>query len=76
MKAFADLADLPEDDRIKLIADTAKRNPGSVIGVAVDDEPEKVERYQAKLRRQGLSVIDISAGPVAGAKLIRVAFSH
>lgn len=72
MKAFADLADLPEDDRIRAIAQVAKANPGSIIGVATDDEPGKPERYQAKLASHGLTIIDVTDGPVKGAKFIRV----
>lgn len=76
MKGFADLADLPEDERIALIADTAKANAGAVIGVAVDDEAAKVARYRAKLAAHGLTVIDVQPGPVAGAQFIRVRFTH
>lgn len=76
MKAFADLADLPEDERIQLIANTAKHHPGSVIGVAVDDEDEKIERYKKKLRAHGLTIIDVKPGPVAKAKFISVRFAH
>ena len=76
MKAFADLADLPEDERIQLIANTAKHHPGTVVGVAVDDESEKVERYKKKLRAHGLTIMEVVKGPVTGAQLIKVRFSH
>jgi len=69
-KAFADLADLPEDERIALIAATAKA--GKVVGVCVDDEKEKVKRYIRKLVALGVRVIDQSRGPVKGVVTIRV----
>jgi len=42
MKAFADLADLPEDDRIDIIGRTA--SDGQTVGFFVDDEA-KADRY-------------------------------
>jgi len=70
MKAFADLADLPEDDRIRIAAETARH--GHIVGVAVDDEPEKVARYVRKLQARGVRIIDQTPGPVKGAVLIRI----
>lgn len=70
MKAFANLADLPEDERIRIAAETAAC--GHVVGVAVDDEPEKVARYVRKLRAQGVRVLDQTPGPVNGCVLIRI----
>jgi hypothetical protein len=46
MKAFADLADLPEDDRIRVIGETAER--GERVGFFVDDDA-KADRYIKKL---------------------------
>ena len=46
MKAYADLADLPEDDRITAIGQVAES--GQVVGVFVDDD-EKADRYITKL---------------------------
>jgi hypothetical protein len=71
MKGFADLADLPEDERIDIIVATAKANPGTVIGVTVDDEPEKANRYRAKLIAGGLKIIDVAPGPVKGSMFLR-----
>lgn len=45
MKGFADLADLPEDDRIAIIAKTAQTQ---IIGFFVDDDA-KADRYIRKL---------------------------
>lgn len=72
MTAYADLADLPEDDRIAAIVRTARAKPGQIIGVAVDDEPGKVERYKTKLRMAGLQILGDAAGPVKGAWFIQV----
>jgi len=47
MKGFADIADLDEDDRIALMADAVAL--GNVIGCAIDDIPEKIERYIEKM---------------------------
>lgn len=46
MKAFADLADLPEDDRIRVIGETAEH--GERVGFFVDDDA-KADRYIKKL---------------------------
>lgn len=70
MKAFADLADLPEDERIRIAAETAAT--GAIVGVVVDDDPQKVARYVAKLLSRGVRVIDQTPGPVKGAVLIRI----
>lgn len=45
MKGYADLADLPEDERIRIIAETAAT---AIVGFFVDDE-EKADRYIRKL---------------------------
>ncbi len=70
MKAFYDLADLPEDERIRLAAETALC--GHVVGVVTDDEPGKPERYIRKLEAHGVRVIDRGPGPVKHTILIRV----
>lgn len=43
---FADLADLPEDERIRLIAEAAQA--GQIVGFFVDDDM-KADRYIRKL---------------------------
>ncbi len=70
MKAYADLADLPEDERIRLAAETALC--GHIVGVVTDDELGKPERYIRKLEAHGVRIIDRSAGPVKHTVLIRV----
>jgi hypothetical protein len=45
MKGFADLADLPEDERIAIIAETAQTQ---IVGFFVDDDA-KADRYIRKL---------------------------
>ena len=69
MKAFADLADLPENDRIAIIAKAAEEH---IVGFVVDDEP-KADRYIDKLKAYPLvRFIDRGKGPVKGTVLVRV----
>lgn len=70
MKGYADLADLPEDERIQIAADTAKA--GHIVAVCVDDEDEKVARYIRKLIALGVRVIDHTKGPVKNVVTIRI----
>lgn len=70
MKAFADLADLPEDDRISIIARTAMA--GQIVGFFVDDN-EKADRYIAKLvAGYKVRVIDRKPGIVKNTVMVRV----
>ena len=70
MKAFADLADLPEDARIDIIGHTA--SSGALVGFVVDDD-EKADRYIQKLsERFKVRIVDRGAGPVANTVLVRV----
>lgn len=69
MKAFADLADLPEDERIRIIAQTAQA--GEIVGFVVDDEP-KADRYIRKLRAYPVRIIDRGPGPVKDTVMVRV----
>lgn len=70
MEGYADLADLPEDERIEIIARTAKS--GRIVGVAIDDEDEKVDRYIRKLTALGVRIIDRGPGLVKHTVLVRV----
>ncbi len=45
MKAFADIADLPEDERIAIIAEASRTK---IVGFFVDDDA-KADRYIQKL---------------------------
>jgi hypothetical protein len=68
MKAFADLADLPEDERIRIIAETAQTQ---VVGFFVDDDA-KADRYIQKLGGR-VRVIERKANVlVKGTVFIRV----
>ena len=70
MKAYADLADLPEDERIRIIAATAAE--GQIVGVVVDAEAGKAERYITKLKKYPVRIIDQMPGPVKNTVLVRV----
>ena len=62
MKGFADLADLPEDDRITIIGKTAES--GKRVAFVVEDH-EKADRYIDKLtKRFRVSVAKRLDGPV------------
>ena len=71
---FADLADLDEDTRIKAVGKMAMKNPGKIVGMITDDEPDKPERYIRKLKKwfKDIVVIDNTKGPAAGMVTIRV----
>lgn len=51
-QGFQDLANLSEDERIKVIAHYVVAH-GLTVAVCVDDEPGKPERYAKKLRAFG-----------------------
>jgi len=70
-KGYYDLADLPEDDRIKLAAHHVVVH-GRVVGVTVDDDPAKVARYHRKLLSRGCAILSTEKGPVEGVVTIRV----
>jgi hypothetical protein len=71
VKGFADLADLPEDERIRIIGEYA--TAGNQIAVPVDEEGpdgyEKADRYINKLliRFPLLELVSKFKGPVANA---------
>ncbi len=71
-KGFADLADLPEDRRITIIGQAAMA--GNVVGVCVDADHGKADRYVRKLleRFPDLEEAGRSAGPVAGVVTIKI----
>lgn len=70
-KGFADLADLPEDERIKVIAHHVCAH-GLTVAVCVDDEPGKPERYTKKLEAAGCRVVEQFRGPVPNVITLRV----
>jgi hypothetical protein len=69
MKGYADLADLPEDERIRVIGEYAMA--GNQVGVPVDEEGSdgyaKADRYVKKLlaRFPLLEFVRKGKGPVA-----------
>ena len=69
MKAYADLYNLPEDERIQAIAATAAA--GNIVGFIVETD-EKADRYCAKLKAFPVRVIDRSPGPVRNTIMVRV----
>lgn len=70
-KGFADLGDLPEDERIKIIAHQV-RDHGLRVAVCVDDEPGKPERYAKKLEANGCRVVEQIKGPTKGVVTLKV----
>ena len=72
MKGYSDLADLPEDQRIKIIGEAAQA--GNICGVALEDDADKIARYIEKLTSQFPKVRHISTDPglVPGTVTVRV----
>lgn len=72
MKGYSDLADLPEDERIQIIGESAMA--GNIIGIAIDDDDRKVRRYLKKLLKRfpGIRHIDTKPGIVPGTVIVRV----
>jgi hypothetical protein len=73
MTAFADIADMPEDDRIGVIGKEAMRY-GGLVAFCTDSEPGKADRYVRKLlsRFPELEEIDRFNGPVDGLVTVKV----
>lgn len=69
-EGFADLADLPEDERIAIIARTVAN--GKTVGVALENEPEKVARYKRKLIAAGVVILEERPSEIAGVVFLRV----
>ncbi len=61
---YADLADLPEDKRIELMAKVALA--GNIIACQTDDEDSKVARYIEKMEALGVRHISTDLGLVPG----------
>jgi hypothetical protein len=69
-KAFADLADLAEDDRIRIIGETAEHRHS--VAFIVEDN-DKADRYIAKLtERFGVVVTARGVGPVDGTVAVKI----
>ena len=72
-EGFADLADLPEDERIGIIGHYVVDH-GKVVGVCVEDEQSKIERYVAKVRERfpTVALLAVAKGPVP--KVVTIKF--
>lgn len=69
-KAFADLADLPEDDRISIIGRCAEG--GSITAFVVEDDT-KADRYVTKLlASHKVRVVSRVSGPVQGTVMVSI----
>lgn len=68
---FADLADLPEDERLDAVAHYVCGH-GLTAAVCMDDIPGRPERYARKLRALGCRIISRSKGPVPGVITLKV----
>jgi hypothetical protein len=68
MKAYADLADLPEDDRIAIIGETAQGGP--IVGFVVEDQA-KADRYIAQLTAR-YQVKELDRKPLLTGILVRI----
>jgi len=73
MKGYADLASLPEDQRIELIARKVVGEK-QTVGVVLEDDAKKIARYERKLNasRPGLMEIERTAGLVKGTITLRI----
>lgn len=69
-KGYADLGDLPEDERIGLVARVV-RDGGAVAGIFVD--AVNAERYTKKLEARGCKVVERVSGPLPGVVTLKVA---
>ena len=64
-EGYADLADLGENERIRIMSGHAAA--GKVIACVTDNEDEKIARYIEKmLQRGGVRHIHTQPGPVPG----------
>lgn len=68
MPQFSDLFGITEDERIALIAETAKSN---IVGFIVEDD-DKADRYIHKLRVLVPNIKILFRGPLHGAIVVKV----
>jgi hypothetical protein len=73
MKGYADLADLPENKRIAIIAKCVA-DDRQTVAVALEDDEKKVSRYERKLHaaRPGLLEIERVGGLVPNTVTLRI----
>ena len=75
MRAYADLADLPEDDRIQAIGEHIMAiRPKIKVGIIVDSDPGKLERYTEKLLKAFPKILvhSVSPGPIPQTRTLTV----
>lgn len=72
-KGYADLHNLPEDDRIEVIGKCVMENR-QVVAFFVDNIPGKAERYIRKLidKFPGIVIMDRIKEATAGAEMIKI----
>jgi hypothetical protein len=61
VKAYADLASMSEDDRIRVIGETAAA--GNMIGVALEKDEAKIARYIRKVTTRHPNVVLVKRAP-------------
>lgn len=68
---WADLAGKDEDRRIQIIGETAAA--GRIVGVCLEREAQKIERYVRKITERYPTVVELSRtdGPVEGVITIK-----
>jgi len=78
MNGYADLGDLSENKRIKVIgrfvmSQSANSAKPKIVGIALEDE-DKAKRYEKKLLKMfpTIQIIDIVPGLVPGTVLLRI----
>lgn len=70
---FKDIADEPEDERVRQIGEKTMREK-LVVGFVTDAEEGKAERYIAKLQKRfpGIRLISQGPGPVPETVLVKM----
>lgn len=73
MRGYADLASLPEDERIRIIGEHAAA--GNLVGVPIEDEPAKVARYIRKVTERYPTVRHVDTCPGIVPNTVTIRFS-
>lgn len=71
---FFDLGNLSHNQRAKYICMTANANPGKLVGVLIDDTPQRLELYRTLIKRYGpnLRLVDKGQNITKGSRLLQV----
>lgn len=66
MKGYSDLAKLPEDERIRIIGESA--TAGNRVAIVLEAEQAKISRYVKKITEQfpAVELVASNSGPIAG----------